>query len=248
MQRTSEQRTNEHSSYPNADAQRQRGVRVSEFREYRGLMRSLRGARETSALAFYGGVLRHRLLHRRAIWIGSPTVLDGADRVAVVDGGALRIGLGPFGLTSRHDHSVVRVRLGARFAVQGVVSLQRGVRIVVDAGELAIGHNTNVNGLTKILVAESVRIGRDCTFSWDVQILDNDFHTITVGGEPKPAKAPVVVGDRVWVGAGAVILKGVTVGDGAIVAAGAIVTRDVPPNAIVAGCPAVVVGKADSWS
>jgi acetyltransferase-like isoleucine patch superfamily enzyme len=221
---------------------------MSGFREYQGLMRALRGGRETSARAFYAGVVRHRVLRRRAIWIGSPTVLDGADRVAVSDGGALRVGLGPFGLTSEHDHSIIRVRPGARFTVQGVVSLQRGVRIVVDAGELAIGHNTNVNGMTKILVAESVRIGRDCTFSWDVQILDNDFHTITVNGEPKPSKAPIVIGDRVWVGAGAIILKGVTVGDGAIVAAGAIVTRDVPPSAIVAGSPATVVGKADSWA
>jgi acetyltransferase-like isoleucine patch superfamily enzyme len=221
---------------------------MSEFREYRGLMRALRGGRETSARAFYAGVLRHRLLHRRAIWVGSRTVLEGADRVEVADGGALRVGLGPFGLTSEHDHSVIRVRPGARFTVGGVVSLQRGVRIVVDAGELAIGHNTNVNGLTKILVAESVRIGRDCTFSWDVQILDNDFHTITVDGEPKPAKAPIVIGDRVWVGTGAIVLKGVTVGDGAIVAARAVVTKDVPRNAIVAGCPASVVGKADSWA
>jgi acetyltransferase-like isoleucine patch superfamily enzyme len=211
-------------------------------------MRSLRGAGETSALAFYGSVLRHRLLRRRAIWIGSPTVLDGADRVVVTEGGALRVGLGPFGLTSRHDHSVIRVRPGARFSVRGVVSLQRGVRVVVDGGELGIGHNTNVNGMTKILVAESVQIGRDCTFSWDVQILDNDFHAITVGGRTRPSKAAVVIGDRVWVGTRAVILKGVTVGDGAIVAAGAVVTRDVPPNAIVAGCPATVVGKADSWS
>jgi tetrahydrodipicolinate N-acetyltransferase len=220
---------------------------VSEFQEYRALMRSLRGARETSARAFYGGVLRHRVLSRRAIWVGSPTVLDGAGRVAVSAGGALRVGLGPFGLTSEHDRSIIRVRPGARFAVHGVVSLQRGVRIVVDAGELSIGPGTNVNGLTKILVAESVRIGSGCTLSWDVQVLDNDFHAITVDGEQRPAKAPVVIGDRVWVGTRAIVLKGVTIGDGAIVAAGAVVTRDVAPNAVVAGSPARVVGKADSW-
>ncbi|MBI1757717.1 MAG: acyltransferase [Actinobacteria bacterium] len=210
-------------------------------------MRSLRGARETSALAFYVGVLRHRLLARRAVWIGSPTVLDGAERIVLTNGGALRVGLGPFGLTSTHDRSVIRVRPGARFEVAGVVSLQRGVRVVVDSGELVIGHGSNVNGLTKILVATSVRIGRDCTFSWDVQVLDNDFHTLTVNGQPKPATAPIVIGDRVWVGTRAVILKGVTIGDGAVVAAGAVVTRDVPPNAIVAGVPAAVVGHADAW-
>jgi tetrahydrodipicolinate N-acetyltransferase len=221
---------------------------LSEFRTYRQLMRDLRPARETSARAFYGGVIRHRVLARRPIWIGSATVLDGADRIEVTPGGALRVGLGPFGLTSEHDTSVIRIRPEGRFGVDGVVSLQRGVRVVVDGGELRIGHETNVNGLTKILVAESVRIGRGCTLSWDVQILDNDFHAITVDGQAQPAVAPVVIGDRVWIGTRALVLKGVTIGDGAVVAAGAVVTRDVPAGAIAAGIPAKVVGRADAWA
>ncbi len=52
---------------------------------------------------------------------------------------------------------------------------------------------------------------------------------------------PVHIETDVWVGTGAIILKGVTVGRGAIVAAGAVVTKDVPPYSIVAGCPARVV-------
>jgi acetyltransferase-like isoleucine patch superfamily enzyme len=211
-------------------------------------MRALRGARETSARAFFGGVLRHRLLRRQAIWIGSRTVLDGAERVRVRDGGALRIGLGPFGLTSEHDTSVVRVRPGAELVCDGIVSLQRGVRVVVDGGRLTIGHGTNVNGLgTRLLCAQEVTIGAGCTFSWDVQVLDTDFHAMTVDGVERPSAAPVRIGDRVWVGTRAVVLKGVTIGDGAVVAAGAVVTSDVPAGAVVAGVPARVVGRADSW-
>jgi tetrahydrodipicolinate N-acetyltransferase len=211
-------------------------------------MRSLRPAGETSRRAFYGGVLRHQVLARRPIWIGSRTVLEGAERISFAPGGVLLIGLGSFGLTSTDDTTVIRVRPGASFAVGGRVALQRGLRIVVDSGRLTIGAGTNVNGLgTKILVAESVTIGAGCTFSWDVQVLDNDFHALTVGGVQHPAVAPVVIGDRVWVGTRAVILKGVTIGDGAVVAAGAVVTKDVPAGAVVAGIPAKVVGSADSW-
>jgi acetyltransferase-like isoleucine patch superfamily enzyme len=212
-------------------------------------MKALRGARETSARAFYGGVVRHRVLGKRAIWVGSDAVVDGAERITVSPGGALRVGLGPFGLTSEHDTSVIRVREGASLHCDGVVSLQRGVRIVVDSGRLTIGHGTNVNGLgTKILCAEAITIGAGCTFSWDVQVLDNDFHAITVDGALQPSVAPVIIGDRVWVGTRALILKGVTVGDGAVIAAGAVVTKDVPPGAVVAGVPAKVVGRADSWT
>lgn len=224
-------------------------VSLSEFRSYQRAMLDLRGGAETSARAFYGGVLRHRVLRRRAIWVGSRTVLDGAERITVAPGGALRVGLGSFGLTSEHDTSVIRIRPGAALHCNGVVSLQRGVRIVVDGGRLVLGHGTNVNGLgTKILVAEDVTIGSGCTFSWDVQVLDNDFHTMTVGGRQQPSSAPVRIGDRVWLGTRAVVLKGVTIGDGAVVAAGAVVTKDVPAHAIVAGVPARVVGSADSWA
>ncbi len=218
------------------------------LREHRDAFRALRPARETSARAFYGGVLRHRVLRRQSIWIGSRTVLDGAERVRVRDGGALRIGLGPFGLTSEHDTSVVRVRPGAELVCDGVVSLQRGIRVVVDGGRLTIGHGTNVNGLgTRLLCAQEVAIGASCTFSWDVQVLDSDFHAITTDGVERPSVAPVRIGDRVWIGTRAVVLKGVTIGDGAVVAAGAVVTSDVPAGAVVAGVPARVVGRADSW-
>lgn len=53
--------------------------------------------------------------------------------------------------------------------------------------------------------------------------------------------APIHIGDYVWIGANAVILKGVTIGDGAIVAAGAVVTQNVPPMTIVGGIPAKVI-------
>lgn len=217
-------------------------------REYAGAVRALHTAGETSWRAFVGGLVRYRLLARRAVWVGSRTRFEGVSRVSVTPGGGLRVGLGSFGLTSSDDTSVVRVRPGARFVVDGVVSLQRGVRVVVDGGTLTIGHGTNVNGLgTRILCAEQVTIGRDCTFSWDVQVLDNDFHTIVLDGVDQPMSGPVTIGDRVWVGTRAVVLKGVTIGDGAVVAAGAVVVRDVPAGAVVAGVPAKVVGRADSW-
>ena len=220
-----------------------------DFTAYHRLVWQLARGAETSPARFYAGFLRHRVLAGREIWVGARTVLDGADRVVLHGPGAqLRIGLGPFGITSRHDTSVVRVRPGASLDCYGVVSLQRGVRVVVDGGALRIGHGTNVNGLSKLLCAEAVTIGRFCTISWDTQISDNDFHSLTVDGVAAPMTAPVVIGDRVWIGSGAVVLKGVTIGDGAVVAAGAVVTADVEAGAVVAGVPAREVGRAEAWS
>jgi maltose O-acetyltransferase len=58
--------------------------------------------------------------------------------------------------------------------------------------------------------------------------------------------APVEIGRSVFIGARAIVLKGVTIGDGAVIGAGAVVTRDVEPGSIVAGNPARAVSKSSS--
>ena len=58
--------------------------------------------------------------------------------------------------------------------------------------------------------------------------------------------APIHIGNRVWIGAGAIITRGVTIGDGAVIAAGAVVTKDVEENTIVGGVPAKVIKKIEN--
>jgi acetyltransferase-like isoleucine patch superfamily enzyme len=58
-------------------------------------------------------------------------------------------------------------------------------------------------------------------------------------------RAPIIIGDDAWLGAGAVILPGVTIGNGAIVGAGAVVRDDVPPMTVVAGVPARPIRTLD---
>ena len=62
---------------------------------------------------------------------------------------------------------------------------------------------------------------------------------------PKLKTAPVIIGNNVWIGMNATILKGVTIGDNSVVAAGSVVTKSVPANVVVAGNPAVVIKKLD---
>lgn len=118
-----------------------------------------------------------------------------------------------------------------------------GVRLECWRGaRIKIGDGTYMNRNTEIVAARSVRIGRDCKIGRDVLVMDTDQHALP-GREL--AVAPVLIGDRVWIGARAIILKGVTIGHDAVVAAGAIVTRDVAANTIVAGQPAHVLRSFD---
>lgn len=70
--------------------------------------------------------------------------------------------------------------------------------------------------------------------------------TVIAGVLEPPSKSPVIVEDDVLIGANAVVLEGVKIGKGAVVAAGSVVTKDVPPNTVVAGTPARVIKNKDA--
>ena len=112
---------------------------------------------------------------------------------------------------------------------------------ILDGGTLTLGGNSFTSGRNMIICKEAVSIGKDCAIAWNVTITDHDFHELYVDDALQPETLPVVIGDGVWIGMNATILKGVTVGDGAVVAAGAIVNKDVPPRTLVAGSPARIV-------
>lgn len=83
-----------------------------------------------------------------------------------------------------------------------------------------------------------VYIGENTRFSWGNTIITsshdpNDFETVIA--------KPVRIGRNVWVTSQCIILPGVTIGDGSIIGAGSVVTKDVPPNCLVAGNPAKII-------
>jgi acetyltransferase-like isoleucine patch superfamily enzyme len=113
--------------------------------------------------------------------------------------------------------------------------------------EFVVGDGTFIGHQCGFRIARSVRIGKHCLLAGGVSVMDMDGHPLDAtrrrDGEPTPPEgiAPVVIGDDVWIGAGALIVKGVAIGDRSIVAAGSVVTKEVPPDVVVAGNPAKVV-------
>lgn len=75
--------------------------------------------------------------------------------------------------------------------------------------------------------------------------ITSENHPVDVASRKTMVPKAVVICENAWIGAGATILPGVTVGRNAVVAAGAVVSRDVPPNTVVAGVPARVVKHLD---
>lgn len=150
-----------------------------------------------------------------------------------------------------------------RFAYNAINNV-RGLRLA------KIGKCTNIHPTTIIREGEYVTIGEHCLINHNnlIQAGKSEAGSITIGNfvhtgtnvvmlgfnhgfytrdiptkEQDYMDAPIVIGDDVWIGTGAIILSGVTIGKGAIIAAGAVVNKDVPEYTIAGGVPAKVIKK-----
>lgn len=113
---------------------------------------------------------------------------------------------------------------------------------------LIIGNHVGISG-TSIACSERIEIGHHVMIGSGCLITDSDAHPVhayerRAGGCAKTK--PIIIGDDVFIGARAIILKGVHIGTGAVIGAGSVVTKDVLPHTIVAGNPAKPVGVLES--
>jgi acetyltransferase-like isoleucine patch superfamily enzyme len=162
-------------------------------------------------------LLRRRLMHRRL----------HTDGIAFI-GPRVTLQIGKKG----------RIELG-RWSWLGL-----GTKIRCHEGAVEIGAKTVLGQECTISAYQRVSIGRECVIADRVMMIDFD-HGVTEVERPVRLqgiyKRDVLVGNNVWIGYGACVLRGVRVGDNAVIGTNAVVTRDVPANAVVAGVPAKVI-------
>jgi hypothetical protein len=116
------------------------------------------------------------------------------------------------------------------------------LRTLAPQARLVLAANSGASGAV-LCAGLSVEIGEGTLIGSGAMIIDNDFHVLTPAGwrgETRSNARAIKIGREVFIGARAIILKGVTIGDRAIIGAGAVVTRDVAANCMAAGNPAVV--------
>ena len=116
---------------------------------------------------------------------------------------------------------------------------------VFKGAQLLIGRCSTNIGL-KIVCAEKIVIGNDVHIGRDVWIRDNNGgHYVIVKGYKD--KAPVIIGDNVWICSNVSITKGVTIGEGAIISSNSVVTTNIPAHCIASGNPAEVIAENVYW-
>ncbi|WP_171174154.1 sugar O-acetyltransferase [Ruegeria sp. HKCCD8929] len=141
------------------------------------------------------------------------------------------------------DRGAMAPELAALFAALGQDCLIEAPFHCAYGINLSLGNRVYFNAGCVVLDTAPVRIGNDTMFGPAVQIYCAQHAKDPAGrAEGLEIALPVIIGENVWVGGGAIIMPGVTIGDRAIVGAGSVVTRDVPADATVVGSPARNIG------
>lgn len=124
------------------------------------------------------------------------------------------------------------------FKYDSDVQVFRGAKLLIGSCATNIGLN--------IVCSDLIQIGNDVHIGRDVWIRDNNGgHTVIIKGYKD--KAPVIIGDHVWICSNVNITKGVTIGEGAIISANSVVTTNIPAHCIASGNPAQVVAENIIW-
>jgi acetyltransferase-like isoleucine patch superfamily enzyme len=135
--------------------------------------------------------------------------------------------------------ATIRYRLTLDHCGRGVDFESR--MMIRNPQNVSIGDGCSFSALVALDAHDRVTIGDNCMFALRVTVATATHDYTRTPMNSWTTTKPVVIGNDVWLGVGATIMPGVTVGDGAVIGAHALVTKDVPPRAIVVGVPARVV-------
>ncbi len=203
----------------------------------------LRGAFAQMMMGGIGSIPdQHLSIHpRTGLFIGSNARLCGS--------GSLRMGytIHKTPMPPISSRGALYIGKNASLVLKGNIQSGPGTRIHIHSdASLEMGHGTFILYDSAISAKHKISIGSDCAISWNVHIMDTDWHKIDYENRViKPNH--VSIGNHVWIGHGVSILKGVTVGDGCVVAAGSVVVHDLPARCLAAGNPAKPIKYDVSW-
>lgn len=201
-------------------------------------------------VSWWRTLIRSVLIERQGIRF----LLFAKTRVCIRSGACVKVDRGslfsfnePWFFSGSEDGSLI-VGKGAAIHVSGgefsiksgsFVELKDGAQLTLMGGGGYASRNLQIECRGHVKIGSSVAIGPD------VIIRDCDGHPM--GDELSPPVKNISIGNKVWVGARCIILKGVCIGDGSIIAAGSVVTKDVPPGCLAGGVPAKILKTGVLW-
>ena len=119
---------------------------------------------------------------------------------------------------------------------------------LLNNGKMIIGNNFTVTGASKIICSNGISFGNDVLISWDVLIMDKDYHKVIYDNHDSEVSKGIIIGNHVWIGCKSNVLKGSVIGDNSVVASMTNVNSEFESDGcLLAGIPAKVVKDHINW-
>lgn len=188
------------------------------------------------------------------IWLRYDTELCGSftKGCIVLQGGAhsKRVTVGIYGSPgiAKGTKASLVIQNGGILKFDGTANICEGCTVRADGGEIQFGDNFYMNSNSIIWSNQKIAFGANVVLGYDVYIRDDDGHFMIRDGVKQMKAKPISIGNHVWIGAYAKILKGVSLGDDTVVAMGSYVTKCFGSNVTVAGIPAKEIQQHTNWT
>lgn len=151
-------------------------------------------------------------------------------------------------ITIRGNNNRIRIDGTACLTWTDISILANDSEITVGANSTILGKPNQPNTLLARGEPSRIAIGRDCMFSYGIEVRTSDSHPIFDGqGAHINPSADVLISDHVWVGSRSMVLKGCAIGQGSVLAAASVLTREIGERLIAAGMPAKVIREDIQW-
>lgn len=129
---------------------------------------------------------------------------------------------------------------GSEVRINGVIKIEFPENVEIQS-RVYIGNNAYINGRGGVVVGENTRISRNLI----IYSANHNYHGKTLPYDNEHKRREVKIAQNVWIGANVVLVPGVKIGEGAIIGAGSVISKDVPPCAVVVSSPQRVVKYRD---
>lgn len=165
-----------------------------------------------------------------------------------LDIGMIKVGFPSVDIFDYKYERAIWVNTG-KIIFEGRAYLGQGVR-VSNHGKLIIGDNVRINANSMIVCSTEIILKKDVLISWDVLIMDTDFHHVCNIADSnmklnQPAK--VTIGEHCWIGCRCLLLKGVTVSDHVVIAANSTVTKNLVEKNAIYGDRGEIISSGVDW-
>jgi len=141
--------------------------------------------------------------------------------------------------------------VSGKITFNGKAILGHGTKISVEqTGEIYFGENFKITAETSIVSLKKIEFGKNCLISWDILIMDDDFHSLfnKEDGKNFPRSKPVYIGDNVWIGCRTTVLKGSYIPEHCIIGSNSVVNKKLEEsNCVYAGNPLKIMKKNVDW-